>query len=103
MSTQFLFSEQRAILEKLATLRQEARQLYKADLKGVFGSVARGEATNESDLDVLVDFLAEADLFDFVGLGQFLEEQLNCRVDVVPQADIRTELRQRILQETIYL
>lgn len=103
MSTGLLSHHCKTILNKLSALRDEARQTYKADLKGIFGSVARGQATEQSDVDVLVQFSDEVDLFDWVGLGQFLEAHLNCRVDVVPETDIRLELQARILKETLYL
>jgi len=49
----------------------------------VFGSVARGEARPDSDVDFLVDFDDEASLLDQVGLTRDLEELLGTRVDVV--------------------
>ncbi len=91
------------ILHKLTNLKKEVRLRYKAELKGIFGSFARDEQRINSDIDILVTFFKEADLFDFVGLGQFLEEQLNCRVDVVPEQDIRLELKDTILKEAIYI
>ena len=91
------------VLQTLTSLKDEARQRYKAEIKGVFGSYARGEEKEESDIDVLADFEKGADLFDFVGLGLFLEEKLNCKVDVVPQRSIRKEIKANVLRETIYL
>ena len=80
------------ILKTLRVLKPEAKKNYKAEIKGVFGSYARGELHGSSDVDVLVDFADSADLIDFVGLSQFLEEKLNSKVDIVPQGDIRQEL-----------
>ena len=45
----------------------------------------------QSDVDVLADFTAEADLLDLVGLAQLLEERLQRPVDVVPRAALRAE------------
>ena len=87
----------------LRVVRPEAKKKYKADIKGVFGSYAKVQARQESDVDVLVQFDETADLFDFVGLSSFLEERLNKRVDIVPQDDIRHELKDAILRETQYL
>ena len=50
----------------------------------MFGSVARGEAGPEGDLDLLVEMEADHSLLDLVGLGQDLEEFLHRRVDVLP-------------------
>jgi predicted nucleotidyltransferase len=91
------------ILQILQSLNVELRKKYKADIKGIFGSYVRGDSTPVSDIDVLVQFSASADLFDYVGLSQFLEEKLQCRVDIVPQDSIRAELKEEILKETVYL
>ncbi len=91
------------ILQLLTTWRAEARTTYRAELKGVCGSYARGAEKETSDVDILVDFQPDADLFDFIGLGQFLEDKLPCAVDIVPERDIRPELRDSILREAIYL
>ncbi len=69
----------------------------------VFGSVARGEAVQTSDLDLLVDMEKGRSLLDLVGLNQELEELLQCRVDVVTEADVSPYFRQRVLQEAIAL
>lgn len=50
----------------------------------VFGSVARGEDRTDSDIDLLVNFDTDADLFDLVALELALEGLLGCSVDVLP-------------------
>ena len=55
----------------------------------VFGSVARGEARPDSDLDLLVDFEPGASLLDHVGLFQDLEELLGVGVDVVERSALK--------------
>lgn len=91
------------ILKILNLVKVEAKKKYKVEIKGIFGSYSRGKYNPDSDVDILVQFEDSADLFDFVGLGQFLEEKLKTKVDIVPQDDIRWELKDSILQETIYL
>ena len=81
------------IIETLQLVKPEAKKKYKAEIKGVFGSYARGESQGSSDVDVLVHFEDSADLIDFVGLSQFLEEKLKSKIDIVPQDDIRQELK----------
>ena len=87
----------------LGDLQPTIQQRFKATVKGIFGSVARNQQTRESDLDVLVDFQPGADLIDFVGLSNFLEEQLHCKVDVVPADSLRKEIKEDVLKEAIFL
>ena len=96
-------TELERILYGLRQLEKNIREGYRAEVIGVFGSYARGELHGSSDVDVLVHFEDSADLIDFVGLSHFLEEKLKSKVDIVPQDDIRQELKESILQETIYL
>jgi len=65
----------------------------------LFGSVARGNAGPESDLDVLVDFEPGRSLLDQVGFEQDLEALLGCRVEVVAEGGISPYLEARILHE----
>jgi len=51
----------------------------------------------------LVEFDEGANLLDLTGLSLFLEEELNCRVDVVPESAIRKEIKESILKEAAYL
>lgn len=79
---------QRRLSEKrpeLATLGVRALDL--------FGSVARGEAGPQSDVDLLVDFEQPVGLFHFVRVQQRLEEILGCRVDLVMREAVKPQLR----------
>ena len=68
---------------------------------GLFGSFARGESTESSDLDFLVEF--ENKSFDaYIELKQFLEELFGRRVDLVLPNTIKPRLKNRILAETVY-
>lgn len=95
--------EETKIIKILKEIQSEVKEKYKASLKGVFGSYAKGEECEESDVDVLVEFEPGADLIHFVGLSLFLEEIIGCKVDVVPYDAIRAEIKANILKETIYL
>jgi len=55
----------------------------------VFGSVARGESTQESDVDLLVDFLPDSTLIDEVRLEKELQEFLKVPVDLVPRQGLK--------------
>lgn len=63
----------------------------------VFGSVARGEATNTSDLDLLIDLEPEQSLFNLIALKQELEEALGCQVDLAEPHSLHQLVRERVL------
>lgn len=65
----------------------------------VFGSVSRGEAQEQSDIDLLVEMQAGRSLFDLVALGQELEELLGRRVDILTDGGISPYLKDRIYAE----
>ena len=65
----------------------------------VFGSRARGDSNELSDLDLLVDLGPRRSLIDQIGLKQDLEELLGCGVDVVTERALSPYLRDRILAE----
>ena len=69
----------------------------------IFGSVARGEAGPESDLDLLVDLEPGRSLLDHIALIQDLEEALGCRVDVVTVTALKERYKKRILKEAVPL
>lgn len=69
----------------------------------VFGSVARGTAALNSDVDILVEFNRPIGLFEFVRLKMLLEEWLGRRVDLVTPDALHPALRERILSEAIYV
>ena len=69
----------------------------------VFGSVARGEETDDSDIDLLVDLDSGVGLVGLVGLGRELTELLGADVDVVPGDALKPGLRDRVLAEAIPL
>lgn len=91
----------RDILDVLNSLRDVVRERYHAEIVGVFGSYARGEARSRSDVDVLVHFLEGASLFDLVGLADFLEKKLGRKVDIVSDRAIRPELREQIMKDLV--
>ena len=66
---------------------------------GIFGSMVRGEATAQSDIDLLVEFSRRKSLLNVVALERQLSTALGRRVDVLTEAAISPYLRERILRE----
>jgi predicted nucleotidyltransferase len=67
----------------------------------VFGSTARGNDHDGSDLDLLVDAGPETTLFDLGGLQVELEELLGVRVDLLTPQDLPPRIRERVLREAM--
>lgn len=67
----------------------------------LFGSVARGEATPESDVDLLVELDRPVGLFTLLRLQSYLEELLGCSVDLGTPNSLRPHLRETVLKEAI--
>ncbi len=65
----------------------------------LFGSVARGEDTPESDIDFLVDMEPGRSLFDLGGLLVDLENLLGCKVDVMTEKSLHWYIREKVLRE----
>ena len=65
----------------------------------VFGSLARGEATENSDIDLLVEFRKPKSLLKFVALERQMSEVLGKRIDLLTEASISPYLRDRIKAE----
>lgn len=87
----------------LSFIRKNERVLLKYGVKkiGVFGSVAKGEAREKSDIDVLVELKKET--FDnYMDLKFFLEDAFGRKVDLVLSDGLKPELAERILKETVY-
>ncbi|MBK8704498.1 MAG: nucleotidyltransferase family protein [Saprospiraceae bacterium] len=68
---------------------------------GIFGSVAKGNATSQSDIDILVELGSEISLLDFVGIKYELEDHLGRKVDLVEYQAIKPRLKNRIMSEEI--
>jgi len=68
---------------------------------GIFGSYARGEQNENSDIDILVEPTRSMSLFDFVGVKLEIEDELKNKVDFVSYKTIHTRLRKQILNEEI--
>jgi len=90
------------ILTKLKKLKKEIKINYKVKTIGLFGSYVNNKQKDTSDIDFLVEFEDNADLFHFIGLSRYLEEIFNVKVDVISKPSLKKDLKQHILQEVVY-
>src|SRR3989304_9062601 len=89
-----------AILRTLSENREKIRS-YGVKRIGLFGSYARGDATESSDLDFVVQF--EKKSFDsYMSLKFYLEDTFRCKVDLVISETIKPRLRPTILKQAVY-
>jgi predicted nucleotidyltransferase len=94
------------VAEKLQTYRADILRLAAQHGAGnvrVFGSVARGEAPPDSDLDLLVEMEPGRSLLDLSRLLLDLQDLLGCEVDVIPDDSLHWYIRDRVLQEAVPL
>ena len=92
-----------SILRSLKTLKSEVAREYSVKTIGVFGSVARDEQTEQSDIDLLVEFSRPVGFVTFMRLEEFLSDRLGKKVDLVTPDALKPVIRQDILSEVIYV
>ncbi len=90
--------------EAIQILQGEAQSLldyYSISALFLFGSVARDEAQEDSDVDILVEFNDPIGLFQLIALKRDLETLLGCRVDIGTRRSLKPQVKGRVLQEAI--
>ncbi|MGD0090219.1 MAG: nucleotidyltransferase family protein [Planctomycetota bacterium] len=90
------------IRQKRDAILALARQYGAYDIR-VFGSVARGDTTEDSDLDLLVRFEPGRSLFDHGGFLMDLRDLLGVKVDVLSEGGLTARFRQQVMKEAIPL
>ena len=94
--------KQKDVLQTLSRFRQDKQDEFGIIRIGIFGSAARDQMSDDSDIDVVVE-LAEPDLLVLVGIKQELESLFHCSVDIVRyRAKMNAFLKRRIEQEAVY-
>lgn len=92
--------EIRAIIE---ANRADLRNRFMVGSIGVFGSCVRGEQSEGSDIDVLVEFDGDVSMFEFMDLQEHLAALLGARVDLVTKNALKPYIGKRILEEVQYV
>lgn len=88
-------------IKRLAENLDELRKTYQVEQFSLFGSVARNEATDSSDIDLLVEFSRTPGLLKFIALQQHLEQLLGTQVDLVTRKALKLQIKETILSEAI--
>ena len=83
--------------------RDTLRDKYFVKEIGIFGSVARGEQTAVSDVDVLVEFSKPVGFFAFLDLEDFLSRTLGKKVDLVTRRALKPAVKDQILKDAVYV
>lgn len=89
------------VLDLLSRNKNELQARFGVTSLALFGSTARGEARNASDVDILVSFDGPATSQRYFGVQFFLEDLLDCPVDLVTDKALRRELRPYIERERV--
>ena len=100
MNTNIIKTEEniQKILKKNKPILKER---FKVKEIGIFGSYIRGEATEKSDIDILVEFYAPIG-WEFIDLKEFLEKILGRKVDLVTKKALKPQMKENILKEVIF-
>ncbi len=91
------------VIDIIRSSKPEIESRYGVRQLGLFGSYVRGQQRKRSDIDILVSFSRDIDLFDFLDLKEFLEARLHHKVDLVMEAALKPAIGRRILAEVEYV
>ena len=91
------------IVDILRSCKSEMGSRYGVNKVGLFGSFVREQQKKRSDIDILVSFSSEIDLFDFLDLRDFIQARLKNKIDLVMESALKPELGKRILAEVEYV
>ena len=89
------------ILQTLRNHLPELQRKYPVSKLGVFGSYARGEATENSDIDIAVEITGPMGL-NFIAMADEIENLLGIKTDVVPKRSIKPEYIQSVEKDIVY-
>jgi len=91
------------IITKLKELKPDIEKKFNITELGVFGSFARNEQNEESDIDILVDYKDGTSLLTLGGLQYMLSTLFNTKVDIVMKKSLKKRIGKQILSEVIYV
>ena len=89
------------IKEIIKKHKDELKEKYSVKEIGIFGSFARGEAKEDSDVDILVEFEKPIGLFKFLELEEYLSNLIGREVDLVSKKALKPNIGKHILEEVV--
>ena len=101
MFEEFTMYSLQELKSNILSLKPYIQENYDVDEIYIFGSYARKDQNESSDIDLLVDFKKTPDLLTFIEMEEFLSKELNHDVDLVPKRKLKPQLRDTILKEAI--
>jgi uncharacterized protein len=91
------------IIKIIRNSKPEMESHYGVHRLGLFGSYVKEKQRKKSDIDILVTFNRDIDLFDFLDLREYLESRLHAKVDLVMESALKPAIGKRILSEVEYV
>jgi uncharacterized protein len=91
------------IVNALKKNKEYLKKNFRVTRIGIFGSFARNEETENSDIDVLVEFEKTPDMFTFFSVEEYLENKLNRKIDMVRPQGLKEHVKENVLSEVIYI
>ena len=87
----------------LSSHKADLNRKYFVSNLGLFGSYVRGDQSENSDIDALVEFSKPIGLFHFLRLQEYLEKILGEKVDLVSKNTLKKRIAEHILKEVVYI
>lgn len=101
MSKEIIMKSIDQIQAVLKANQKELHARFGINSLSIFGSVVRGDAYEESDVDILASFDRPTGLIKLISAENYLKKLLGEKVDLIPREEVRTELKERILSESV--
>ena len=89
------------VKKSILTIKPYLVSKYAISQLYIFGSYARQEQTDISDVDILVDFTHTPDLLTFLEMEEYISNELQIDVDLVPKRKLKEQIKEQVLDEAI--
>jgi predicted nucleotidyltransferase len=89
------------VKEQLQSLKPTLKRRFKVETVDIFGSYARGEQNETSDLDILVTYSEMVDLLLIARLRRYLRRKLHMKVDVISKEFLNKYIKKQVLEEAV--